>query len=324
MKQKGEGVVLSAPIRFEPIYVARPWGGEALGPALGRSIASVDPIGESWEISGYPGRVSRMSDGTGLDRLLDADPEALLGRPRRAREAFPLLFKYLDAREDLSIQVHPREPGPDGAMPKDEAWWVLEARPGAMLYVGFEREVDEEEVRRRARDGTLPEILRRVPARPGSIHRIRPGTVHGIGGGVVLAEIQQVSDTTYRLYDWDRRGLDGRRRDLHLDDALACAARRPVAAADLSPVSEPIEGGERLLRGPHFHVDRLRPRGREVALRPDGSFRIVAALGGRGRFVLEAGEFFLARGATWLLPACLESVQIVDDSGDLDLLLFGE
>ncbi len=324
MKQKGEGFVPVSPLHFDPIYVAKPWGGEILRSVLGRSIESAEPIGESWELSGYPGRVSRLSDGTGLDHLLEADPEALLGRARRGAEAFPLLFKYLDAGEDLSIQVHPREPGPDGTMPKDEAWWVLEAREGAMLYLGLDREVEEEEIRRRALDGSLPEILRCEPARPGAIHRIHPGTIHGIGGGVVLAEIQQVSDTTYRLYDWGRRGLDGRPRELHLDEALACSSRCPAAEEDLFPVSEAIEGGERLFRGPHFHVDRLRPGGNEVASRSGGSFRIVAALGGRGRLVSEGGEFPLARGSTFLLPACLETVTIVDEIGDLDLLLFGE
>ncbi len=312
-------VPIDRPLEFEPHYVEKPWGGGRLGRILGRTLPPGTRIGESWEISGHPGRVSRLPSGPALDEILVEVAEAVVGRPWAAGDPFPLLFKFLDAGENLSVQVHPGAPTAGGGLPKDEAWYILDAEPGAVLYLGFGRDVSAEEVRARAADGTLPEVLRAIEPRPGDFFHVSPGTVHAIGAGVVLAEIQQVSDTTYRLYDWGRTDREGRPRALHLEESIRHSHLSPEDAARYSPRPRPVPGGERLLEGANFRVDRLRPGGRRVSLVGSGRFRILTVLAGRGRLSWAAGDVEISAGRTLLLPAILGEVELRDDGGLLAL-----
>lgn len=316
-------VRIDRPLEFEPHYVEKPWGGERLGGLLGRTLPSGTRIGESWEVSGHPDRVSRLPDGPALDRLLEIAGEELLGRPRAPGEPFPLLFKFLDATENLSVQVHPGAPTEDGGLPKDEAWYILDAAPGAVLWLGFAADLPADEVRARAADGTLPEVLRAVEPRPGDFFHVSPGTVHAIGAGVVLAEIQQVSDTTYRLYDWGRTDDRGRPRALHVEQSIRHSRLSGGDPARYTPRPRPVPGGDRLLEGENFRVDRLRPGGRPVALAGSGGFRILTVLAGRGRLSWAEGDVDVSVGRTLLLPAILGEVEI-RDAGDLLALVFQE
>lgn len=314
--EKGAG-----PLAFDPIYVPKPWGGRRLA-RFGRVLPE-GPIGESWEISGYPGRISGRTDGPGLDELLADHGPSLLGRTPVPGEPFPLLFKYLDAAEDLSVQVHPSAPGPDEGAPKDEAWIVLDAEPGAVLYLGLVRQASADEVRSRAEDGSLPEILRTVEAVAGDCYHVRPGTIHAIGAGVLLAEIQQVSDTTYRLFDWGRTDAAGRSRELHLDQALACACLEADPPEGLRARPRTIEPAiERLVEGPSFTIDRIRPGGGEAIVHRGGRFRILTAVAGTGEVRWSGGVAPIEAGTTLLLPAALGETAIADLSGALILLSF--
>lgn len=225
-----------APFRLSPIAVKRVWGGrrlvDSVHPDLDLSEFEPDtPIGETWEMSDVgedPRLHSRVvggwADGKTLRELLVADPKAILGpRFAAASPRLPLLYKYIDAREPLSVQVHPSDEivaarGIDGAG-KTEAWLILDAAPGATIIYGFEEGVTYSDYLAFARSGEGERGLAHQAVRAGDLVYLPAGTIHAIGAGILLAEIQQSSDTTYRIYDWDRLGLDGEPRQLHLEEA---------------------------------------------------------------------------------------------------------
>jgi len=214
------------PLTFEPIYKERVWGGERLREALGKELTGIAPVGESWELVDLSGDQSRVAagsrSGATLHDLVQMDGEALLGPAALDGERFPLLVKYIDASQTLSVQVHPdSEAAPRlGGRPKSEAWYILDAEPDAVLYLGLEPGVTAASLRASLAAGEVEKLVRRIPVRRGDLFPVPPGTVHAIGAGVLLAEVQQPSDTTYRVYDWGRLGLDGQPRELHVEQAL--------------------------------------------------------------------------------------------------------
>ncbi len=225
-------------LRFEPVLKERIWGGRRLAQLFGKAAAPERRIGESWELFAFAGDSVRVSAGGGGG---DGAPLAELIRRRCVpvddhsvqTGSFPLLFKWIDAAEDLSVQVHPPDGHPlvpAGHRGKTECWAVVSAEPGASLYVGLKPGVKPEEVADGVRTGQVAELLQRYPAVPGEVFFVPAGTVHAIGRGVTLAEIQQASDVTFRLYDWDRIDPStGVRRPLHVEPALACLADHPAA-----------------------------------------------------------------------------------------------
>ncbi|RMF74030.1 MAG: hypothetical protein D6744_15025 [Planctomycetota bacterium] len=217
------------PIVFERILKAKPWGGHALARRLNLAVEPHEPIGESWEIADLPRNESVVRDGrlrgASIRTLMRQWGDALVPAAQRVDDRFPLLIKYLDARENLSVQVHPR-PRPD--LPetqqpdvKHEAWYVVDAAPGAVMYVGLRDGVTPEQMQSAANTPRSAELLQPREVRPGDCLVLPSGTPHALGGGILVAEIQTPSDVTYRLYDWDRVGLDGRPRELHIEQALA-------------------------------------------------------------------------------------------------------
>ena len=214
------------PLTFEPIYKERVWGGERLREALGKQLTGAAPVGESWELVDLSGDQSRVAAGSRagatLHDLIQMDGEALLGPAALDGERFPLLVKYIDASQTLSVQVHPDREAAErlGGRPKSEAWYILDAEPDAVLYLGLEPGLTAESLRAALAAGEVESLVRRIPVRRGDLFPVPPGTVHAIGAGVLLAEVQQPSDTTYRVYDWGRVGLDGRPRELHVEQAL--------------------------------------------------------------------------------------------------------
>lgn len=218
----------SYPLQFEPILKDRIWGGEKLKTILNKPIVS-KITGESWELSTVEGDVSVVSNGVlkgkSLMELIDEMPNEILGTKvyERFGKQFPLLFKYLDAREDLSIQVHPNDKlakERHNSFGKTEMWYVTQADADARIIVGFKENSSKEEYLKHLNDKTLVSILDDVKAKAGDVFFLETGTVHAIGAGLVVAEIQQTSDITYRLYDFDRKDAQGNTRELHVDLAL--------------------------------------------------------------------------------------------------------
>jgi len=216
------------PLQFEPILKERIWGGEKLKTILNKPITS-KITGESWELSTVEGDVSVVSNGElkgkSLMDLIDEKPNEILGTEvyKRFGKQFPLLFKYLDAREDLSIQVHPNDKlakERHNSFGKTEMWYVTQADSNSRIIVGFKENSSKEEYLKHLNDKTLVSILDTVTAKPGDVFFLETGTVHAIGAGLVVAEIQQTSDITYRLYDFDRKDAQGNTRELHVDLAL--------------------------------------------------------------------------------------------------------
>lgn len=216
------------PLQFEPIFKERIWGGEKLKTVLNKSIPS--PItGESWELSAVEGYVSVIANGDykgqDLTGVINDYPVALLGTTvyKRFGKQFPLLFKYLDANQDLSIQVHPNDElakKRHNSFGKTEMWYIMQADPEARIIVGFKEDSNAVQYIKNLEDKSLLSILNDVKVKEGDVFFLETGTVHAIGAGMVVAEIQQTSDITYRLYDFDRIDAQGNRRELHVDLAL--------------------------------------------------------------------------------------------------------
>jgi mannose-6-phosphate isomerase len=286
------------PLKLEPIPVARPWGGFALAERYGKPRpAGGEPLGESWEATDVEGRVSRVASGPHKGRTVGE----VLGGP------LPLLVKLLDCREALSVQVHPDEQAAaeigGTARPKSEAWHVLAAEPGASIYYGANEGVSTPMLIEACRAGDPVPLLRRVPLVTGDTVFVPAGTVHAIGPGLVLYEVQQPSDTTYRLYDWGRVGLDGRPRALHIDRAAA-AIRGPVRG-DPRRVPGPV-GGPRsrvnLIRSFAFRLDLVLVDVGEMIFRADREPTFLTVVGGDGWVRSEDGEEPVRPGETLAVP----------------------
>ena len=216
------------PLIFEPILQDRIWGGTKLRSNLGKNIPT-ETTGESWELSDVSGDVSIVKNGIyagkPLTALLEMYPEAVLGSKlhKQYGSQFPLLFKFLDARSDLSIQVHPNDELAQkrhNSFGKTEMWYVMQADEGARIIVGFKEKSSPEEYVEHLNNKNLIEILNEVPVKAGDVFFLETGTIHAIGAGIVIAEIQQTSDITYRIYDWDRVDANGNSRQLHVEEAL--------------------------------------------------------------------------------------------------------
>lgn len=291
-----------SPLFPTPLLVERPWGGTSLA-HWGRPVPRDAKIGESWEI-GQVGDCDTPLEHPELARLSQAAAAmdgAFLGCPQGV---FPLLVKLIDARETLSVQVHPACPGPGGAFPKNECWVVLEAPPGAFLYAGTTRELPASELVAALNSGDT-DLLQRVPVARGDVVVIPAGTVHAITAGLVVAEIQQSSDTTYRVHDWGRVGLDGKPRELHLEQSVACLDPRP--RTDLKPVPFSVAPGRELLCAtPWFALERIRAT-TSTALRPRAGFQILQVLEGEGELRWDGGPRSFGPGGCALLPAGLEA-----------------
>ena len=285
------------------------WGGSRLRTDFGVQ-SDLDPLAEAWVLSCHPDGPSYLPDGTTLADYAAAHPEAL-GTDCAKFEQFPVLIKFIDARNDLSIQVHPsdetalREQGEAG---KAEMWYIVDCDEGAAIYFGFAQEITPEEFRRRAENGTICQVLNRVPVQKGDTFFILPGTIHAICAGILIAEIQQNSNTTFRVYDYQRRGADGRLRPLHLDRAAAVLDYTPLAARSCAPRAVTEHGGytaAELFACDYFSVERLDVR-TGAALHCGGdSFRHLLCVAGEGAIVHGGVRYPLRQGDSYFLPAAL-------------------
>ena len=309
------------PIKFTPILKDRLWGGRKLGSVLGKPVSG-DRVGESWELSGVPGDVSKVANGPysgrSLEDLIDSYPEALLGVEvlDRFGTDFPILIKFIDAREDLSIQLHP---GDDLAQKrhnsfgKTEMWYIMDAEPGAELIIGFNRDVSREEYQGALGKGKLLELLHYEPVGEGSTYYINSGKIHAIGAGILLAEIQQSSDVTYRVYDFDRRDAEGNPRELHTDlalDAMDYAKRDDFRVGYSRKRNVPNSMVDsQYFKTTYLELDRSLTR----EFKTKDAFRAYVCVGGSASLELGAYSVPIEKGETALIPAAAPSLRILTE-----------
>lgn len=246
-------------LQFRPLYQQRVWGGHVLESWLGRRHVLAGPIGESWEIVDRPEAQSVVAAGewTGrtLREIIARHPAEIMGPGWPAERRFPILVKWLDCRERLSLQVHPPATiaAKLGGEPKTENWYFARTDADAAVFAGLKEGVTPDEFERRLGDGTAEACMRRLPVRAGDSLLIRSGVMHAIDAGNVILEIQQNSDTTYRVYDWGRVGLDGKPRALHVHESLECLR----AAGGIAPPVLAAPGAETLADCAEFRLRRV-------------------------------------------------------------------
>jgi mannose-6-phosphate isomerase len=296
------------PLRFRPIFQQYLWGGRRLAEWFG-DAPSDGPIAEAWLVSDEAKNPSVVADGPLAGRSLREIGSRLLGPGHREGERFPLLLKFLDARDHLSVQVHPNDQqaalvGP-GERGKTEAWVILRAESGSRIYAGLRRGVDERELRQAAAEGRIAGMLHQIEPRVGDCIFLPAGTVHAIGAGLMLFEVQQTSNITYRLDDWNRVDpRTGKSRELHLEQGLACIdySRGPSSRIDAVVESLLPARRERLITCDYFRLWRNTGE-MPFPVGAKGECRIVVAVDGRGDLVAEGRKLPLRPGAVWLLPA---------------------
>jgi len=309
------------PLKFKPQYKSYLWGGRRLETALGKKIPG-DSAAESWEISGVQGNISVVSNGflkgNTIEELIEVYMGDLVGEKNYERFGieFPLLIKFIDANDHLSVQVHPDDELSrmrHNAYGKTEMWYVLEAGSGANLISGFSKTLTREEFLQAVSGNRLGEILNSVNVQAGDVFFIPAGRIHAIGKGILLAEIQQTSDITYRIYDWDRKDADGNPRQLHLDmalDAINFNYVKNVKTVYTPAVNEAV----RLAQCPYFTTHRI---DFDQPFTPDydliDSFVIYICTEGACsiEFSAEQEQVDLLRGETVLLPADLRDIKLI-------------
>ena len=301
------------PLIFHPIFKERVWGGRKLEQLYGKRLPPGVPIGESWEITDRPEGVSVIANGplAGKDLrwLMENHREELLGSAQPCAGRFPLLVKILDAQEKLSLQVHPPAHQAEelGGEPKSELWYVADAEPDADIFVGLRRGATRAQFEQKIRDGTVAECFHRHAVKRGDVMFLPSGRVHALGAGSVIFEIQQNSDTTYRVFDWNRVGLDGKPRALHVTQALAA-----IDFADFEPplISAPavLNGSVRLVDHELFEVQLVRGSAGQGAVIEDGGLQVVAAVEGKFEVGAAGQKVPLLPGHFCVLPACCAKV----------------
>jgi mannose-6-phosphate isomerase len=309
------------PLLLTPLYRRYIWGGRRFATSLGRSLPPGDDFAESWEL------VDRGVDqsivaagplaGVTLGELVRERGHELLGR-HAPRAVFPLLFKWLDACRDLSVQVHPDDTRAARLSPPDlgktEAWYVIDAAAGSRIYAGLRPGVDQTSLAAALRAGRCEDVMHSFEPRTGDCVFIPAGTVHAIGAGLVVAEIQESSDITYRLYDWNRTGADGKSRPLHIEAGLEAVTQfGPVAPVASEIIADGATAARRLVTCDYFLFDEIRPAG-DWAVGGDDTCHFLAILSGEVRLDPRWQLPPLTRGMCLLLPASIGR-QVLSASG---------
>jgi mannose-6-phosphate isomerase len=318
---------LNFPIKFTPSFHYRIWGGELLKEKLNKNI-SENNIGESWEISTVPNFCSVVEKGTlkgkNLSELIELFQEKLLGTYvfEKYGKEFPLLIKFIDAKEKLSIQVHPDDEyalKKHQSFGKNEMWYILDSQEDSDLTIGFNQKVTKNQVAESLQNSKITSLLNEIHPKPSEIYYLPAGRVHAIGKNVLLAEIQQTSDVTYRVYDYDRIDKDGKKRELHLDAALEVMNYSKLEKAN-TEYEEKRNELNLIQKTPFFNTYKLSFNKRFSINFSEDSFTILIQTKGNSKLIINDEEEELKFGETLLIPACLTSYQI-DTLTDSELLL---
>jgi mannose-6-phosphate isomerase len=305
------------PLTFHPIFKERVWGGRRLQDLYDKALPPHVPVGESWEISDRPGDVSVIANGAlaGIDLHWLAQNRAseLMGSARLYKDRFPFLVKILDARETLSLQVHPPAARATklGGEPKTEFWFVADAAPDAEIFVGLKAGCTREEFVQKIHAGTVASCLHRVRVHAGDAVFLPSGRVHALGAGTVIFEIQQNSDTTFRVFDWNRKGLDGKPRQLHVKESLESIEFDDFEPALLRPQFEgsTVQRAS-LVSHPLFTVEvRALSEGAGVTLE-SGIMHIIGVV--QGTLLVRSGDknLVLSAGQFCLIPSSVPGVML--------------
>lgn len=307
------------PFTFQPIFKDRVWGGRKLEQLYGKTLPPGVPIGESWEITDRPEGVSVIANGPLAGRnlrwLMEHHGKELLGDSQPCAGRFPLLVKILDAQEKLSLQVHPpaHKATELCGEPKTEMWYVADATPGADLFVGLRRGATRAEFERRIQDGSVAECFHRIPVKRGDSMFLPSGRVHALGAGNVIFEIQQNSDTTYRVFDWNRVGLDGKPRELHIPQALASIDFEDFESA-LAPAGWQTAGPcdrRRLAACDLFNVDLIRTHTSDEILLGGDKVAVLAVTEGKLGVTFAGHRLNLKPGDFCVVPAECKRTSLV-------------
>ena len=313
------------PIKFTPILKEKIWGGEKLKKVLKKNSIS-NNVGESWELSGVEGDVSVVSNGslkgTLLTNLIENYKEALVGSAvyEKFGNTFPLLFKFIDANDDLSIQLHPNDAlakKRHNSFGKTEMWYVVDADKQSKLYVGFDKAYTKDQYLSKFNNGEILEMVNAVEVENGAVFFIETGTVHAIGKGVLIAEIQQTSDLTYRIFDWNRTDDNGVSRELHTDLALEAFDFSKTQIEKISYQNKSNQT-EKLVSCPYFTTNKLNVEGSfKKDLSKIDSFVVYMCVKGSGEIWIGENKEQFITGETVLIPAIVDAIEI---KGEAELL----
>jgi mannose-6-phosphate isomerase len=312
------------PLKFTPVFKEKIWGGQKVRTALGLDFAPLPNCGEAWVLSGVPGSETLVSngflEGNHLNELLEIYMDELVGEMvfQKHGELFPVLIKFIDSNDWLSVQVHPNDElavkrGLGGG--KSELWYILEAEKGAEIITGFNKETDRESFLRHLDQKRLEEILNREKVSPGDAFYMPAGRIHALGPGILLAEIQQTSDTTYRIYDWDRADGNGKARELHTElalDAIDFGLHESYRSRYRSESNKPAA----LAHTPHFNTDIItlsQPVNRDYGILD--SFVVHLCVEGSYRLETEESTEQVGKGEAVLIPATTTEARMVPSPG---------
>lgn len=312
------------PLLLEPVYKDYIWGGDRLKTDFGKKT-DISPLAESWELACHKDGTNNIVNGPcrgwRLDAYLKKHPQALCACAEDAE--LPILVKLIDACKDLSIQVHPNDEYArrvEGCRGKTEMWYVLDCEPGASLIYGFKQEIAKDEFRKRIENNTLLDVVNRVPVKKGDVFFIEAGTLHAICGGILIAEIQQNSNITYRVYDYGRMGKDGKPRQLHIEKAIDVTNLSTVRHKAVSKRHTVAKEGfteELLCRYRRDEIKLVRIAGEAVLANDANSFTHLLCIEGKGVLVWQQHTINLTKGSSLFLPANLGPVRL---TGKFDCL----
>ncbi len=314
-----ENKTLLYPFKFSPIFKHKVWGGSRLTTMAG--LEPQDGVGENWILSAHDDDDSLIINGfladNTLEELIEVYMDELVGEKvfEQYRNNFPLLFKLIDAQDDLSIQVHPndeiaRKNHGEKNNGKAEMWYVMKAEPGAKLVVGFKKKINRQEYTNAVNDGTIAELLQWVEVKPGDVVFIPPGRVHAIGKGILLAEIQQSSDITYRIHDYNRLDKDGHLRSLHIKEAQEVVVLEAVQQPIINYKSIPNEATT-LVECEHFVTNLLSVKSdMKRTYHQLDSFVVLLCVQGDAKITTHSQTYTLTQGELLFIPSTLTEIQI--------------
>ncbi len=315
------------PIICRPILKERIWGGTKLKSVLNKDITS-DTIGESWELSTVPESISVISNGAfadiTLENLISDFPIEILGSKVHENFGitFPLLFKFIDAHADLSVQVHPNDEiakRRHNSFGKTEMWYIMQSDPGSRIIVGFKEDSSPDQYLEHLKDNSIVSLLQEIEVQKGDVFLLETGTVHAIGSGIVLAEIQQTSDITYRIYDFDRRDVNGNPRQLHTEEAIEAINYK--ATDSQKEYSELENQANTLVDCKYFTTNMIPLQGSIKVQKDKTTFTVFMCVAGSFEFIYNSKSAHYQKGDTILIPAQLSAFELRGNASLLEIYI---